>query len=340
MSAPFVTRLAMPTPSTAPQTPKTPSPLSAFSFLVVGVVRNCARQIESDRRSLDEALSGAGSVRWLVVESDSSDETLDVLGSIAAREPNFEFVSLGCLRDQHPKRTARIALCRNHYAERIRVDPRYRDVDYVVVADFDEVNGLLTRAAFESCWERQDWDMCAADQDGPYYDIWALRHPDWMPVDCWAQARFFGRFASDEKRVLYAAIHSKMIRIPPESDWIEVESAFGGLAVYKRALFDACEYRGLSSEGEECCEHVHFHALLRSAGARLFINPKLVNTRFTEHSRSAQSSLKSRSRLEVLASRAVLATFRASKAVTAAFLKVLVGEENFSKLKVKLLRKN
>ncbi|MBN4836260.1 hypothetical protein, partial [Enterobacter hormaechei] len=123
-------------------------------------------------------------VQVLLIESDSADDTLATLAGMASRSEHIHFISLGQLAPSWPQRAARLAHCRNAYLEAIRSDPRYRDVDYVLVSDLDGMNGLLDRAALQSCFQVQEaWDVLTANQDGPYYDIWALRHPDWSPDD-------------------------------------------------------------------------------------------------------------------------------------------------------------
>jgi hypothetical protein len=70
-----------------------------------------------------------------------------------------------------------------------------------------------------------------------------------------------------------------MITIPEDSDWIEVDSAFGGFAIYRRSsLADTAAYEGVE------CEHVTFHDHIRRNGGRIFINPKLINGVESGHS--------------------------------------------------------
>jgi hypothetical protein len=257
--------------------------LGRFSFLVVGLARNCQASIRQDILRFAASLKSAKEIHWLIVESDSADGTTEELSRIRTELPNFRFVSMGSLRDRLPRRTERIAFCRNLYVKEIRKHPAYQDIDYVVVADLDGLNTHITQKAFESCWAREDWDMCAANQDGPYYDVWALRHPMWSPNDCFAQHRFLNTIHPDPERNLVTSVYSRMIRISPRCAWIAVDSAFGGLAVYRRGMFQTGEYVGINSEGEECCEHVHFHAGLIANGARLYINPMLLNAAHTQH---------------------------------------------------------
>ncbi len=153
----------------------------------------------------------------------------------------------------------------------------------MIIADFDGVNRLITDEAVLSCWERNDWDVCTANQRGPYYDVWALRHRDWSPNDCWLQYVFLFQHNVGKRLALFAAVHSRMITISEDSNWIEVDSAFGGFAIYRRSVLEEALYVGLRDDGGEICEHVTFHSQLRAQHRRIFINPKLINAAYTEH---------------------------------------------------------
>ena len=84
-----------------------------------------------------------------------------------------------------------------------------------------------------------------------------------------------------------------MIEIPENSEWIEVDSAFGGLAIYKRDAIFGQFYIGINSTGSETCEHVSFHKELRSLGKKIFINPALINGGLNEHSNKYEEIFKS-----------------------------------------------
>ena len=74
-----------------------------------------------------------------------------------------------------------------------------------------------------------------------------------------------------------------MIRIPKKSQWIEVDSAFGGFALYRPEAIGNALYEGLTAVGDAICEHVPFHAEMRKNQKKLFINPNLINARSTDH---------------------------------------------------------
>jgi len=251
--------------------------------LVVGLARNCGRHLAGEVRRLSASLEHFPEVHWLVIESDSDDDTGAVLESLAARNERFRYIRLGALRKRLPKRTERIAFCRNRYLEEIRANPLYRQIEFVLVADLDGMNSLLTSEAVQSCWKHVDWDVCTANQRGPYYDVYALRHPSWSPDDWRAQYLLLLSRGVQAARAYTASIYARMRRIAEDSEWMEVDSAFGGLAIYRKEAMSSGEYVGVAPDGSEQCEHVAFHARLRSEGRRIFINPALINAGYTGH---------------------------------------------------------
>lgn len=247
---------------------------------VVGLVRNGESRIDTAVDRLAAAVGPGTRLHWMVIESDSSDGTLARLQALRERIPGFDFRSLGRLADRHPQRTDRIAQCRNAglaWFEALR--SAGSPVQHLVMADLDGVNDDITHEALASCWGRDGWDACMANQDGRYYDLWALRHPHWCPGDCWAEADFLGAHGVPRDRALMAAVYLRMLQIAPGHDWIEVDSAFGGLAVYRAEAIAGLRYQGLTPAGEAVCEHVPLHAAMRARGSRLFINPRLLNGR-------------------------------------------------------------
>ena len=262
-------------------------------FLLCGLIRNGEGTLRSEVDRLTSAFEPHGQVSWLVVESDSSDRTPLVLKDIELGMSRFVGISLGRLEPSIPNRVDRISYCRNVVLDHVVGDASFSRVTHVVVVDLDGVNCGITPCAVETCWTRDDWDVVCANQNAPYYDIYALRHSDWMPGDCRKQWEFLESFKKDKNGHLYAAVYSRMIEIDPSSEWIEVESAFGGLAIYRRNILDAgsgrrIRYSSRGVDGRVTCEHVEFHSEIRAAGGRIFINPGLINASYTEHSRVRQ----------------------------------------------------
>jgi hypothetical protein len=254
-------------------------------ILVVGLTKNSAETIKEEISKIYSALMKFTVVHFFVIESDSNDATIEKLQDLEVELANFRYHSLGVIKEKLPLRTERIAYCRNRYLDEIKSNVLYKDIEYVIMADLDGMNDLIAEEAFLSCWDKEDWDVCTANQRGPYYDIWPLRHKDWSPNDCWSQYKFLVKNGLSVKKSKFAAVYSRMVEIDEHLDWIEVDSAFGGLAVYRRETLSGVRYVGVDEFGEEICEHLSLNAQIKSKGYRIFINPKLINAGYTRHTR-------------------------------------------------------
>jgi hypothetical protein len=221
-----------------------------------------------------------------LVESDSIDNSQQTLLEMKDIINNFNFISIEIPLKSYNFRTERLAVARNKYLAHIRdqIDPV--EFPYTVIADFNSLNNKLSIESVISSWARNDWDVVSANQSARYYDIWALRHPIWSPNDCWEQHEFLKNYIRIPEIVNSYSLRSRMIKIPKNSEWIAVDSAFGGFAIYKtRLLKNNVYYEGKNHVGNMTCEHVALNQKLKELGAKIFINPALINTHYTDHSR-------------------------------------------------------
>ena len=252
------------------------------TFVVAGVVKDVSRTIEIDISRFSKIFEPLGALKFILVESNSVDNSLETLQTLSTKNKNIKFVSLG---KSNPAllRTERIAEARNRYLDYVLNHPEYRSADYLVVCDFNNLNKLLTTEAIRNSLLDHDWDVCTANQSTKYYDIWALRHAIWSPNDCWQQHSFYRDFGLSPNASLKAAIHSRMLHIPKDSPNIEVESAFGGFAIYRMMCVGNARYVGSDQLGKPICEHVPFHQELRKAGRKIIIDPGLINAGWVDH---------------------------------------------------------
>lgn len=253
-------------------------PFSQSEILIAGPARNIGGMVRNDITALLSAATGFKKSYGLVVESDSTDNTINELEIIKKLHNNFNYISLGNLSKSMPKRTARLAFARNRILQEVKNNPDYANIDFIAMADLDGINRDITSEKIEQCWGlKEPWDVITANQPDCYYDIWTLRHPDWSPGDCLIQRSkleiIIGKEAANN-----LAVKAKQLCLDPSIGLIEVDSAFGGLGIYKREAFLRGQYIGLDSRGKEISDHISFHQDLKIAGYRIYINCALVNS--------------------------------------------------------------
>ena len=255
------------------------------SVIVAGIARNIDKTLELDIAKLNSSLGRFNKIFWIIIESDSTDDTREILQRLQNCTPNFSYKCLGELNATIPERTVRISHCRNQYMQEIENNEAYADADYVLIADLDGTNNLIDQKGIDSCFSNDTWAACTANQAGPYYDVWALRHHTWSPNDCWKQQKFLQNHGWSKVHSIFSSVYARMIVIPQFATWIEVDSSFGGLGLYRKNSILSLRYTGVNEQGEEVCEHVPFHQSLKRRGGQIFINPAMINCDKVAHTR-------------------------------------------------------
>jgi hypothetical protein len=256
------------------------APMNQATVLLAGTARDVAPYIVSEMKHLMAAITGFKKVFVLVIESDSSDNTVEVLEGLKKTIPNFDYLALGKLAGEIQIRTERLAFCRNHIVDVIKNNPLYAEVDFVMLADLDGLNTHLNAASIAQCWQDSvPWDVVTANQLDFYYDVWTLRHKYWSPGDCILQKQGLEPILGHDQSV-NLSVWAKQAKLPISAGYIEVDAAFGGFAIYKKQAYVTGHYVGSGvTEGmkHEACEHVAHCSDMRKAGYRIFINSALIN---------------------------------------------------------------
>ena len=174
-------------------------------IIFAGAVQNGSKYLPAVLKNLENISKLASEAAYIFIENDSTDTTKLDLQAWGSTKLNFSLISLDGL-NQIPVRTLRLEIVRNTYLELIKTDSKLRDFDFLVILDMDEVNayqidisnfsdafnflnGLTSRAAV------------FANQEGYYYDLWALRSNELCPVDVWQEVLDYAHFhkVSDEE---------------------------------------------------------------------------------------------------------------------------------------------
>lgn len=263
--------------------------------LIAGAARNCAAGLIRSLPRLERFRQSFDDVAFVIVTNDSTDETPQILARWAEGRTDTTILTVDGLADNAPQRAVRLAIARNLYLNHLRQRRQSGEhFDYLLVLDLDGVNAeLVDEPAFSAAVARapDDWIGVFGNQADKYYDIWALRHPEWCPTDCWAEVRarrryfLIGRHLAKRARTRF--INDRQITLPTDAAPVRVNSAFGGVGLYRVAALGDAHYVGLGSDGEGVCEHVRFHEMLAQArgnrGGGLYILPALTNSAPTEH---------------------------------------------------------
>lgn len=236
---------------------------------IVSICRNAMPHLKNTLHLIDELAGLWRDCSLYVFENDSTDETAKVLDDFAIRQwVTVEHDTLGGedYRGFGSERTIRLAKCRSRCQEWVRQNAA--DAGYVLVLDADphggfSVDGVLNSLGWfcemlgESFHRREPGAMASyslymreegAGQFGAaQYDAWAARMGHW----------------EDDRQMQWFHLFMP----PVGSNPIPMNSAFGGMCLYRREAFLAGVYEG----GD--CEHVALHRSMQKAGYQLFLNP-------------------------------------------------------------------
>ena len=252
--------------------------------LLVGTVRDGEKCCKKDVERLLGAIEQFIPVVCFIVESDSSDSTVQILEDLSTADKRVRFVSLGRIEGSIPNRLERLKYCRNEYIQELRNNPEYQDCGLIVVADLDGINTSITGATVNRVMDSElEWDVLSANQSGRYYDILALRHPYWSPNSFTHEMQWLKTFIG-KKRAWRHSLGDRTFKIDQFHPPIAVDSAFGGLCFYKRWVMQECDYSNDGASAEQDTDHVILNRKAKGRGAKIFIHPGLINAKWTTHS--------------------------------------------------------
>lgn len=235
------------------------------SVVVVGLARDIGGILPTSIERIEQTVRHFASWKAIVLENDSTDDTKEILTKWATGDPEHVIVEMTDNGKPHlhgfePARTEAMAQYRNRCRELVR--EHCSDADYVLIVDLDAWGGWSVHGVINGIgWhERMPEAGCMASTslfkhqymlaDGKrpwcHYDNWAYRWLGWSP----RMGPWFTFWLP-----------------PPGASPIEVNSAFGGLGIYKTAAYLEAEYSG------EDCEHVPFHGRMKEKGWSIHLNP-------------------------------------------------------------------
>ena len=256
------------------------------NIVLASIGRNVGQTFDLDFARITSAFSDFNVLKWIIVESNSTDNSIEVLINHSKQHDCLQIETLKNTGSSSEFRTEKLARARNKYIDVFNEIREKSNVHYLVVCDLNNLNKEINIDSVRSCFQSESvWAAQTANQNGPYYDIWALRHKYWNDYDCWERYEVLKEIYTNSTLALWDSVYSRMINIPKTSPWIKVDSAFGGLAIYDSTYLSGCRYIGVSTTGKQVCEHLSFNESILKNGGSIFINPSFINFKLTDHSR-------------------------------------------------------
>lgn len=253
--------------------------LSKQKIVFIGLARNIESKIKSSIEKLVSIGQKAKEYKIIVFENDSTDKTKEILLEISKNNTNVIILSETNNRPQFEQtkektRTTALAEYRNKLKDYVKEN--FIDYDFVIVSDMDFVDFSESGCYNSFGWFNNfpnDIDAVAGNsfefkrigqnnQKSLWnYDSWAFRYNWWNEIsNCYGFTQFnsmlwFGFFI-----------------IPPGLSPITVNSAFGGMTIYKIKKYILGTYNGND------CEHVTFHYDLKKnfPTFQLYLNPSQI----------------------------------------------------------------
>jgi hypothetical protein len=216
------------------------------NVLICGIVKNCASQIKKNIQYALETLELFNNSKIIIYENNSTDGTKDILNEYSKMEhlqKNITIISEdidlnnknNCVvwsykeitGSDHPCRIEFISKARNKVVEEFN-KPEYNHFEYVIWIDFDSSNGWDKNGIIDSFNRNENWDALFGNNNGVYYDYYALRYKE----------QVFGPEIIGEhfwNNISYVNFQENNCLIP-------VYSSFNGIGIYKKELFKKFKY--------------------------------------------------------------------------------------------------
>ena len=245
-------------------------------IIVTGLTRNSGSYLIHNIAKIDLLKQYCKELSYFIYENDSRDNTVEVLNFLSLEVKNFDYksenlllTSFGSIKSQ--ERTMNLAKHRNTCLSYIR--EKSKNNHYVIVADLDfnsfSLDGLLNSFGWLSHkkisamagFSFELKPIFSPEEKVPWnYDSWAYRDRHWYDVQ-------LDQIYPYDPMIWFGFWHP-----PVGSPPMIVNSAFGGMAIYKTKDYLSSIYDGYD------CEHVCFHKNLYAANKnfKLGMNPSQI----------------------------------------------------------------
>lgn len=263
-------------------------------IVITGLARNASDRIEKNIQYCQLLGSYFSDFRIVIFENDSCDETRTLIQNICKKDEHVKLIDSKLFRDckfRFPKlyefgvisreRIRKMAFYRNICNSLIY--KHYADYDYLLVLDFD-IEGMLSISNILNSirgTHEFEWSCMCANGRSPLpgtfgnfdamYDAMAFCYHKTDVISSKYTNQESQSFFKIFKRYMNMLTEFTEIFNKEKRRFIEVQSAFNGLCIYK--MKDIC---GIYYNDDFLCEHISFNNQLIENGKRIFIDLKMT----------------------------------------------------------------
>lgn len=211
-------------------------------IIICGVIKNGEKGFLNVKRSVQKLSQHLLDYRVIIYENNSIDATKELYLDWAKTEKKLIFIHENLSKEflenftvkKGDYRTELIARARNIVLKKA-LNQEFDSYPYLLMVDLDDFDEWNIDEILNSIKNpEKDWDAIFANGS---YDLYALRSKEFL-----LSAEILGWN-------LWCAfqpyIGLKLKKILASKRWYPVESAFGGLAIYRREAIKGCIYKGL-----------------------------------------------------------------------------------------------
>lgn len=208
-------------------------------IIFVGMSKNCFSTLEKNLKFLEGFKQNSKTiVKICIVDSDSTDGTKDYCKALIKKNNIDYFLEIDNLEEQYDSRIQRLSICRNKALEVINkimtqsviYIPMDMDIDLFKRTDIKNFQKIIDQFS-----ENTGLDAIFPFSTPFYYDIFALRKKGWVNKN----NLLIARKLKDKLKLFSFLINYIYIfrkQLSPsnfDENLISVESAFGGIGMYK-----------------------------------------------------------------------------------------------------------
>ncbi len=235
--------------------------MNNLNIYFVGLSKNCLLTLKKNIDFINLLIKeGVGVEKIIIVDSDSNDGTKEYCKSL--KNDNILFIEEDNVKNNFHNRIEILSHCRNIGLQNIE---KTDDVLYIPI-DLDiDLFSLIKPKSFidlvKNFQNNKDIDALFPYSDPYYYDIFALRKQGWVDNNAVLQAhKLKQKFKIGSFFFNYFFVFKKQINKNKFSeDLIRVESAFGGIGLYKINKNKNYLYETKDIDTEFYSEHLSFN---------------------------------------------------------------------------------